>query len=577
MAPKKRIKLPPPITDDEKIEYVIYCRKSTDESSNKQVASIPRQITECLRFAEKESLSIAIKPKDFSAFESESEIFKEDNSEDLIDRKVYQDTRHLYIIKEQDSAKTPENRKKWTKLTKLIKEGKIRGLISYSPDRQARNILEGGELIDFVDQEILDLKYANFHFEPNASGKMMLGIWFVFSKQYSDKLSEDVSAANDRRYRKGETLGQLKYGYKRGDDKFWRRDDRNYEILSEAFQIKINDQWSDSKIAKHMNLRGFSYKWGGSQLKMTHQKLSKVWTDPFYYGVWIQTGKTPVELRDVDSGFEPMITKDQHDILSDRSRKTFMDRQKRDINQDDDLATIRVLENGFMKDKDGNNFCISLPNKKQRFFPQLEKLQKKNLKAILADVVGANQIRLYNNKTKQGVTFDQVDKVIREKLKFLRMTEDQYVAYLTYAKERLQGIFEDNDVIRQQHQLQINSIQSKKAKFETDNLNPANRDEEGEKLYQQRKKEYQDQIEFHENQIKKLNSDEEIEILNTQTMIKFMKNAHQYYDKCSYVQKARIVKILFLNIIYHHQNWLEIRINPDMEELFCRNGGRGRN
>ena len=53
-------------------------------------------------------------------------------------------------------------------------------------------MVEGGELINLVDNELLDLKYTNFHFENNASGKMMLGIWFVFSKQYSDKLSEDI-------------------------------------------------------------------------------------------------------------------------------------------------------------------------------------------------------------------------------------------------------------------------------------------------------------------------------------------------------------------------------------------------
>lgn len=54
-------------------------------------------------------------------------------------------------------------------------------------------MLEGGELIDCVDNDQVTLKYPNFHFESNASGKMMLGIWFVFSKQYSDKLSEDVT------------------------------------------------------------------------------------------------------------------------------------------------------------------------------------------------------------------------------------------------------------------------------------------------------------------------------------------------------------------------------------------------
>ena len=51
----------------------------------------------------------------------------------------------------------------------MIEKGEIKGLLSYSPDRQARNIVEGGELIDLVDKEKVDLKYTNFHFEPNAS------------------------------------------------------------------------------------------------------------------------------------------------------------------------------------------------------------------------------------------------------------------------------------------------------------------------------------------------------------------------------------------------------------------------
>jgi hypothetical protein len=49
-------------------------------------------------------------------------------------------------------------------------------------------------LIDLIDKKEIDitLKYTNFQFEPNAAGKMMLGMRFVLSKQYSDKLSEDV-------------------------------------------------------------------------------------------------------------------------------------------------------------------------------------------------------------------------------------------------------------------------------------------------------------------------------------------------------------------------------------------------
>lgn len=67
-------------------------------------------------------------------------------------------------------------------------------------------MVEGGELINLVDNELLDLKYTNFHFENNASGKMMLGIWFVFSKQYSDKLSEDINRGNKTTVKRGKSL-----------------------------------------------------------------------------------------------------------------------------------------------------------------------------------------------------------------------------------------------------------------------------------------------------------------------------------------------------------------------------------
>jgi len=53
---------------------------------------------------------------------------------------------------------------------------------------------------------LVDLKYTNFHFENNASGKMMLGIRFVFSKQYSDKLSEDVQRGNKTSVEKGKAM-----------------------------------------------------------------------------------------------------------------------------------------------------------------------------------------------------------------------------------------------------------------------------------------------------------------------------------------------------------------------------------
>ncbi len=60
-----------------------------------------------------------MKPKDFP-FESEKEIAKENNDPDPLNRKIFKDTRHLFIVKEQETAKIPYKRKKRRKIMQMI-------------------------------------------------------------------------------------------------------------------------------------------------------------------------------------------------------------------------------------------------------------------------------------------------------------------------------------------------------------------------------------------------------------------------------------------------------------------------
>ena len=140
-----------------------------------------------------------------------------------------------------------------------VKKGKIRGLFGYAPDRFSRNLQEGGELIQLVDKKILELKFTNFVFEDNASGHMMLGIFFVFAEHYSKKLSEDSTRGVKQKTVEGRTCGTPKTGYKRSDDEadFFVPDEPHFSILRQAFNWKIHDNWSDEKIAKEMNKLGW--------------------------------------------------------------------------------------------------------------------------------------------------------------------------------------------------------------------------------------------------------------------------------------------------------------------------------
>ena len=58
------------------------------------------------------------------------------------------------------------------------------GIISWHPDRLARNSVDGGQIIS--------LKFPTFWFEPTPQGLFMLQVAFGQSKYYSDNLSENV-------------------------------------------------------------------------------------------------------------------------------------------------------------------------------------------------------------------------------------------------------------------------------------------------------------------------------------------------------------------------------------------------
>jgi DNA invertase Pin-like site-specific DNA recombinase len=160
----------------EKRRYVIYIRKSTDDEA-KQVRSLEDQESECLELAN--NIGVHVKSED--------------------------------IISESGSAKKSGNRPIFDKMIEGFIAGKYHGLIAWSPDRLSRNMLEAGQLIEMVDlEQIQDLCFRTYQFENNPNGKMLLGILFATSKQYSDKLSVDVSRGTSGNIKDGKYNGVVK-------------------------------------------------------------------------------------------------------------------------------------------------------------------------------------------------------------------------------------------------------------------------------------------------------------------------------------------------------------------------------
>src|SRR3990167_10152299 len=209
--------------DYTKLKYVLYARKSTDDPQ-RQLRSISDQISECLELAERLHLRV-VKP----------------------------------YITEEKSAKKPHLRPAFLQMVRDIKAGKYDAILAWNPDRLARNMLEAGMLIDLADNEVIkDFKFVTHVYSPDANGKMLLGMAFVLSKQYSEKLGQDVGRGIGRRFTTEGKVPVPKYGYI-NEDGLYRPDNedgcRNFELMCEAWQMRTK-QTSIEIISNYLNEQG---------------------------------------------------------------------------------------------------------------------------------------------------------------------------------------------------------------------------------------------------------------------------------------------------------------------------------
>ncbi len=264
--------------DHTKLRYVLYVRKSTDDES-KQLRSLEDQIAECEALARSLGIRL-VKP---------------------------------YLI-EKKSAKIPNNRPIFTQMLKDIRRGTYDGIVAWHPDRLARNMREGGEVIDMLDEKVLkDLRFVTHYFTNDASGKMLLGMAFVLSKHYSDDLSQKVIRGVRRSFREGKSAGTPKYGYIRSEQGIYQPDSKNFEFICDAWRMRKNGA-SYIEIADYINNEGYGRRIKskkarrkGHVIKMDWRRLTYMFRDPFYYGVLVQARKT-IDLREVPGyNFQPAV------------------------------------------------------------------------------------------------------------------------------------------------------------------------------------------------------------------------------------------------------------------------------
>lgn len=249
---------------DEDIEkvYVIYARKSTTDKEHQQ-RSIQDQIKECKEFAIKNSL------------------------------------KYVDVQTEEQTAHKSEKRDVFYDILNNIKQGKrYNSIITWHPDRLARNMKDAGEIMDLLDRGVIqDLQFPSYTFFNDASGKMALGIQFVLAKNYSDNLSNNTKRGNNNKVIEGKYMGKQKHGYTANKHSYYKPNE-SFEIIKESWNLIIKG--TPLKTIKQFFVdKGYK--------NLGHSTISRIYTDTFYTGIYVH-GDNVIDLRTVDKNFKPMVS-----------------------------------------------------------------------------------------------------------------------------------------------------------------------------------------------------------------------------------------------------------------------------
>ena len=295
-------------------KYIAYCRKSTDEK-DKQIMSIEQQIEELKAFAQREKLEIS------------------------------------EFLTEAETAKIP-GRPIFNSLISLIEKGLINGIISWHPDRLARNSIDGGKIIYLVDTGKLQaLKFPSFWFENTPQGKFMLSIAFGQSKYYVDNLSENVKRGLYFKLRRGDWPSYAPLGYK--NDRNTRSiivDPKAAGLVNESFRKFACGEFSSMKDIRDLFFKNGVTRRNGKPLHFN--QIREMLQRTFYYGLMTYHGET------YEGNHKPLITKK----LFDEVQKVLEKKYNRKPQKHDFAFT------GFIKCKECDSYFTAEKHKK--FYPK---------------------------------------------------------------------------------------------------------------------------------------------------------------------------------------------------------------
>ncbi len=266
--------------DFTKLKPVNYNRKSS-ESEDKQMLSISSQTEEATRI-----------------------------------REFYKLPKFVKIFEEAKSAKTEFMRPGFISMMKMIENGEADSIVCWKADRLARNMTEGGKIIDLLSSGKIKAIITHDKVFYPWDNVIVLSIEFSQGKQFVKELSVNVKRGQTKKASMGLPHGVSALGFlndkseEKGNRK-WLVDETRLKSIKILFDMFLTGTYSAGKLHRYaiekLKLTTVKRKRTGGGL-ITTSRIYEILKDPVYAGFFFYGGQR----YELDRNLPRLITETQH-------------------------------------------------------------------------------------------------------------------------------------------------------------------------------------------------------------------------------------------------------------------------
>lgn len=220
------------------------------------------------------------------------------------------------IRREAHSAKASGQRPVFNEILEDLKRERFNGILTWAPDRLARNAGDLGQMVDLIDQGLLnEIRTYGQHFSNSPGDKFLLMILCSQAKLENDNKSINVKRGLKTRVEMGLWPGPATTGYLK-DNRLDHKcesiiDPDRAPIIKQMYEKVAYEKWSGRKLYHWLKF-DINFKTAAGNKNLSLGNIYLILQNPFYYGSF----EYPKNSGNWYKGkHEPIVTKELFDLV----------------------------------------------------------------------------------------------------------------------------------------------------------------------------------------------------------------------------------------------------------------------